>query len=171
MIQSIKINKNQSVELNGSAGWFLIYRENFGHDILPDIMPVIESGLTMAVNLLQGLNIDDNGAVDVSTGELVAQIDNGVLSDLFINLSGLEATTALQIIWAMAKNADDNIPPLRDYLNQFDVFPLDKIMPKVIRVIIDSTVSAKNARRLSKVTTLTAGLHLTRSSSLESTEG
>lgn len=170
MIKTIKINKDQSVELNGSAGWFLIYRETFGHDILPDIMPVIESGLTMAISLLQGLNIDDNGGVNASTREIVSQIDSGVLTDLFINLSGLEASTALQIIWAMAKNADDDIPPLREYLNQFDVFPFDTIIPKVVRVIIDSTVSAKNAKRLTQVRKLAAGLHLTSSSSQESTE-
>lgn len=171
MIKSIKINKDQSVELNGSAGWFFVYRESFGHDILPDIMPIIESGLTMAVNLLQGIGVGADGSVDASPRQIVESIDDSVLNDLFINLSGLESTTIMQIVWAMAKNADDDIPSLRTWLNQFDVFPLDDILPKAVRLIIDSTVSAKNARRLLKARNLTAGLRSTKSSSQESTEG
>lgn len=170
MIKAIRINNDQSVELNGSAGWFLVYREYFGHDILPDIMPILESGLTMAVNLLQGVGIKNDGTVEASTRQIVESIDDSVLSDLFINLSGLESVTVMQIIWAMAKNADDGIPNLREWLNQFDCFPLDEILPKAVRLIIDSTVSAKNAKRLLTLKKLTAGLHLSESSSQESTE-
>lgn len=170
MIKTIRINKEQSVELNGSAGWFLIYREYFGHDILPDIMPILESGLTMAVNLLQGVGIKNDGTVEASTRQIVESIDDSVLTDLFINLSGLETVTVMQIVWAMAKNADEDIPNLKAWLNQFDCFPLDEILPKTVRLIIDSTVSAKNAKRLLKVKKLTAGLRLSVSSSQESTE-
>lgn len=169
MIKSIRINKDQSVELNGSAGWFLLYREYFGHDILPDIMPIIESGLTMAVNLLQGVGIKNDGTVEASTKKIVESIDDSVMTDLFINLSGLEASTILQIIWAMAKNANDNIPALREWINQFDVFPLDQIVPKAVRLVLDSTVSAKNAKRLLTLKNLTAGLRSTKFSSQEST--
>lgn len=170
MIKSIKINANQSIELNSSMGWFLVYRETFGHDILPDIMPLLESGLTMAVNLLQGIGINKDNSVDVTTGKIISTIDDNLINDLFINLSGLELTTVLQIVWAMAKNADDGLPPLREWLNQFDVFPLDVIAPKVIRLILESTASAKNAKRLLQIKKLAAGLTLTKSSSPVSTE-
>lgn len=169
MIKTVKLNSNQSIELNGSMGWFLVYREAFGHDILPDIMPILESGLSMAVSVLQGIGVDKDGRIKGGVGDVVENIDDGVLSDLFINLSGLEASTILQVVWAMAKNADDGTPPLLAFLNQFDVFPLDVIMPKVIRLIIDSTVSSKNAKRLTALTRATAGLTLTRSSSQAST--
>lgn len=36
------------VELNSSMGWFLIYREQFGHDILPDLMPAIDAVFGLA---------------------------------------------------------------------------------------------------------------------------
>lgn len=171
MIKSIKINKDQTVELNGSTGWLLVYREYFGRDILPDIMPVIESGLSMALNLLQSVGVKDNGEVNIEAKALVEAVDDSILSDLFINMSGLETVTLLQIIWAMAKNADDDIPILQKWLNSFEVLPLDVIVPKAVRLIIDSTVSAKNAKRLSKLSQATTGLHLTKSLSQESTEG
>lgn len=171
MIKTIKINNNQSIELNGSMGWFLVYRETFGRDILPDIMPLLESGLTMAINILQSVGVDNDGNMKGGWPELVESIDDGVLADLFINMSGLEASTILQIIWALAKNANEDTPPLKAFLNEFDVFPFDVIVPKVIRLIINSTVSSKNAKRLTALTKAAAGFQLTRSSSRESTGG
>lgn len=157
MIKTIKINKDQSIELNSSMGWLLVYRENFGHDILPDVMPIIESGLSMAIELLQGstVNINKDGA-EIDANEIINNIDSGILSSFFINLSGLETTSIMQIVWAMAKNANDDIPNMIEYYNGFDNFPLDVIMPKVVRAIIDSTVSSKNAKRLLTILKLKA---------------
>lgn len=157
MIKTIRLNKDQSIELNSSMGWLLVYRETFGHDILPDVMPIIESGLSMAIELLQGstVNVNKDGA-EIDINEIISNIDSGILSSFFINLSGLETTSIMQIVWAMAKNANDDIPNMIEYYNGFDTFPLDVIMPKVVRAIIDSTVSSKNAKRLLMILKLKA---------------
>lgn len=160
MIKTIKINKEQSVTLNSAAGWFLVYREQFGHDILPDIMPMIEGVLTAGINVLK------NTGGDVS----IEGVDNEILTDFFISLSGLESVAVLQIVWAMAKNNDDNIAPPEIWFNQFDVFPFDVIMPKVIRMIIDSSVSEKNAKRLLNAIKTAAGSLSTSSQSQPLTE-
>lgn len=148
MIKAIKINKEQSVTLNGAAGWFLIYREQFGHDILPDLMPMLEGVITAGISLL---NNADGGKITVES------FDNDVLMDFFMNISGLEATTILQIIWAMAKKADDDIAPPEIWFDQFETFPLDVVAPKVFRLILDSSVSSKNVKRLMNVLKTTAG--------------
>lgn len=161
MIKTIKINKEQSVTLNSAAGWFLVYREQFGRDILPDIMPMIEGLLTAGINALKNMD---------GTHFTLDMIDNDVLTDFFINISGLESVTVMQIVWAMAKNADDDTAPPELWFNQFDVFPFDVVIPKVLRLIIDSSVSSKNAKRLLDLLKTTAGSISNSSSSLVSTE-
>ena len=52
MIREIRI-EDRTVEINSSAGWLYEYRNRFGHDILPDIMPIIESVLAAGVSVLQ----------------------------------------------------------------------------------------------------------------------
>lgn len=162
MIKTIKINREQSVTLNSAAGWFFVYREQFGRDILPDIMPMLEGILTAGINALKN--------VEGSKVTLDA-IDNDVLTDFFINISGLESITILQIIWAMAKTADSEIEPPEVWFNQFDVFPLDQLIPKVLRLVVESSVSSKNAKRLLNLLKETAGSLSNSSPSQESTEG
>lgn len=138
MIKKVAISKGQSIELSSSLGWLITYKEQFGHDILPDIMPLIESGLTASIKILQS----------GSGGDLISSIDDEILTDAFINLSGLELTTILQIVWAMAKKANPEIDSPEDYFDQFERFPVDLIIPVVVKMIVNSMVSSKNAKRL-----------------------
>lgn len=139
MIKKIQLTKGQSIELSSSLGWLMIYREQFGHDILPDIMPIIESGLTTAINVIQAGGSSDN---------VLDAIDGGILNDAFISISGLEFTTILNIVWAMAKKADPEIDGPSDYFDQFERFPLDSVIPVVVNMIVNSMVSSKNSKRL-----------------------
>lgn len=141
MIKEITISENQKTKLNASLGWVLRYRAQFGHDILPDLLPMLESGLVLV-----------GGAMDES-GELewrkLLDFDN--VSSAMISFAGAEFTTALNIIWAMAKNADESIPAPFEWANQFENFPLDKIIPEVLDALISTVVSEKNRKRLGKL--------------------
>lgn len=141
MIKEINISENEKIKLNASLGWVLRYRAQFGHDILPDMLPMLESGLVLV-----------GGAMDES-GELewrkLLDFDN--VSSAMISFAGAEFTTALNIIWAMAKNADESIPAPFDWANQFENFPLDKIIPEVLDALISTVVSEKNRKRLGKL--------------------
>lgn len=138
MIKEINISENQKIKLNASLGWVLRYRAQFGHDILPDLLPMLESGLALV-----------GGAMDES-GELEWRklLDSDTVSSAMISFAGAEFTTALNIIWAMAKNADESIPAPFDWANQFENFPLDKIVPEVLDAVISTVVSEKNRKRL-----------------------
>lgn len=138
MIKEITISENQKIKLNASIGWVLRYRAQFGHDILPDLLPMIESGLALV-----------GGAMDES-GELEWRklLEFDTVSNAMISFAGAEFTTALNIIWAMAKNADESIPAPFEWANQFENFPLDKIIPEVIDALISTVVSEKNRKRL-----------------------
>lgn len=138
MIKEINISENEKIKLNASLGWVLRYRAQFGHDILPDLLPMLESGLVLV-----------GGAMDES-GELEWRklLEFDTVSSAMISFAGAEFTTALNIIWAMAKNADESIPAPFEWANQFENFPLDKIIPEVLDALISTVVSEKNRKRL-----------------------
>lgn len=141
MIKEINISENEKIKLNASLGWVLRYRAQFGHDILPDLLPMLESGLVLV-----------GGAMDES-GELEWRklLDFDTVSSAMISFAGAEFATALNILWAMAKNADESIPAPFEWANQFENFPLDKIIPEVLDALISTVVSEKNRKRLGKL--------------------
>lgn len=134
MKKEIKIGE-QDVELNSSAGWFYDYREQFGHDIMPDLLPILEGLL----GTLAELNVD--GAEEIMlTDEIVGKIIDA--------LATAEITTVFNIAWAMAHNADDKIKSPKEWANDFENFPMDEVVPELITLALESSVSSKNAKSL-----------------------
>lgn len=145
MIRTIKFDDNHSVEMSSNIGWLLNYRSQFGKDILPDLMPVIESLVTLVASLF-------DGSAEITVDEVIAKIDRDALSDLYLSLSNLEFTTIINIAWALAKTADDSIAAPEEWVKQFDVFPLDTLVVEMFKMIAESSVSTKNWRRLQSLT-------------------
>lgn len=141
MIRKIEFDGN-AVEINSSAGWLYAYRNRFGHDILPDIMPIIESVLSAVASMLQ----ESGGEINEKT--IMQAVENDAVVDAFIKMAGMEVVTVYNIFWAMAYNADKTIKGPEDYFNEFERFPVDEIVPELFNSIIDSSVSSKNAERL-----------------------
>ena len=131
------------VELNSSAGWLYIYRTEFGRDILPDIMPMIEGLLTV---LIEFMKQSDDG--EITADALISFADDNVISDLAATLSGLETTTILNIFWAMAKNADKTIPAPFEFFSELECVALDVMLPEMFELVIKSSVSSKNSMSL-----------------------
>ena len=142
MIRQISIG-DQQVELSSSAGWLYVYRAQFGRDILPDLMPIIESVVDMATKVLGKLE-----GTTIEFTDVMTSMDEDTVSDIMINLSTLELTTMLNIVWAMAKKADKTIEPPEDFFDRFEIFPIDEVVPEIFRMILESSISTKNAERL-----------------------
>lgn len=123
------------VELNSSAGWFYDYREEFGHDIMPDLLPVLEALLGTLAELRENA-----GEELVLTDEVVGKIIDA--------LATAEITTIFNVTWAMAHNADEKIESPRKWMNNFDNFPVDEVVPQLVTLILESSVSTKNATSL-----------------------
>ena len=145
MINTIKINDSQSVELDSSMNWLFIYRKYFGKDILPDIMPLLEAVISTLVKLTGG---DNPESEEISMENVLKNIDDDVMQSLFLNLSMLETTTILQVMWAMIKNADDKVEPVEKWLKGYDNLPLDEIIPQLFGMVLKASVSSKNLQRL-----------------------
>ena len=120
--------KGQQIKINTSWSWAYLYQEYFGHDIIPDLVPIIDTLIDSITGLLNGEEVDEEG-----------------LSD---KLYAFEITTVTNVIWALAKNEDDDIPEVREWLRKFDDFPLDVIVPEALECLTGSMVSAKKAQLL-----------------------
>lgn len=128
MRSTIKIGKKKEIKINTSWNWAYIYQDYFGHDIIPDLVPLIDTFIETLTGLINGSETDEE--------------------DLGSKLYGMEITTVTNVIWALAKNADDNIPEVREWLDGFDEFPLDIILPEVLDALAGSMMSTKKAELL-----------------------
>lgn len=141
MIKTIEF-EGQKVELNTSAGWLFAYKNRFGHDIFPDLMPIIESVVGAIATMLE------NGEAEVTPDSMKKLMNDDTITDAFIKLAGMEITTVYQVLWAMAYNADKSIGGPEDFFNSFEKFPIDVIIPELFTAIVESSVSSKNLERL-----------------------
>lgn len=134
---------NHSVELNSSAGWLYIYRTNFGRDILPDIMPMLQGLLTLVVDFMK-----ETGGDTLTVDNLVEYADEEKIDNLSATFAGMETVTILNIFWSMAKNADPKVPEPQQFFSEIDCLALDVMIPEMLELIIQSSVSSKNSTSL-----------------------
>ena len=144
MIKTVKVGKKE-VRLDNNIGWTLIYRDQFGHDILPQIMPMIAGALDIVSGIIQ----EAGDKKEISIGTLAKLADGDALVNAMIHIGGFEFVDFINITWALAKNADDDIPEPEEWVREFDEFPLDTIGPEVVKLIFKGMISSKNLKRLS----------------------
>lgn len=164
MEKKIKIDSKNSLKLNNNVGWLFIYKDQFGRDIVPTLVPVLNAG----IDLVFGIYKETGGKF---TKDSIMQIDTDALTDALIQATAIEATDLINITWALAKNADEDIPEPREWVRQFDTFPVDVIAPEVFKMLFKGMVSTKNSRRLQNLfENLQPSLTSTNSSSQEAVE-
>ena len=146
MVKTVKIG-NKDVLLSNNVGWIMEYDSQFRKDIVQEIMPMLRGLTNIAGGLLEEVeDIEELHAKDVA---VVLQSES--VTDAFIMFSGLRFTEFVNIVWAMAKDADSDIPDPREWVRQFDRFEMDILAPAVFKLILEGFSSSKNARRLQKV--------------------
>lgn len=148
MEKIIKIG-DKDVRLNNNIGWAMEYRDQFGKDILPVIMPfitsMIESISTVIAEAEPGDEITATSIAEALSGrslEVVLPLYQAEFVDLVLN-----------VCWAMAKKADANIEPPKKWFDQFDNFYLDEIVPELLELVLRGVMSSKNLRRLEGIKT------------------
>lgn len=145
MEKTIQIG-NKEVRLNNNIGWTIDYRDQFGTDIIPTLLPMVAAALDLIKGLLEEVEDTNN----LGWKDILKVVDGDVLVDALVHLGGLEFRDFINITWAMAKCADDTIPEPRTWVRGFDVFPLDVIAPAVFELIYTGVISSKNLTRLKK---------------------
>ncbi|MBQ2591131.1 MAG: hypothetical protein II569_05270 [Paludibacteraceae bacterium] len=120
------------------------YRDQFGKDILPVIMPFMAS-------MIEGVTtiISDAGEL---TMENISQALEGRAMDVLLPMFQAEfVDLVVNVTWAMAKAADESTEPPKRWVRQFDSFPLDVVGPVVFDMALKGFVSSKNLKRLKTI--------------------
>ena len=143
MEKTIKIGK-KSVKLNNNVSWAIVYRDQFGRDIIPTIMPLFAS----ALDIISGIINETGKTDDIELTDLAKLADGDSLLNAVIHLGGFEFTDLICITWALAKCADEDIPEPREWIKEFETFPVDVVAPEVFSLIFKGVVSSKNLKRL-----------------------
>lgn len=150
MKKYIKINNKKAFQINTSTRWLRIYRDAFGHDILPDIIPALDAGLSVFAGMI------NDGDIDIDKVEE--------------EMYSLEFTVINNVIWALAKNANEDIEDIEEWEDKFDKWPLDEILPQVVGTLAETYLTTKKSALL-KEELIPRLYQLTKSSSPLSTEG
>ena len=167
MEKIIKIGK-QEVRLSNNVAWTMEYRDQFGKDIVPALMPVLAS-------LMEGVAaiVSETGKSEISVADIAAALE-GRTMDVLLPLYQVEFVDAVvNVTWAMAKAANDSIDPPKKWVRQFEEFPLDVVGPAVYDLVLKGFISSKNLKRLKKLGESLKNLqpsHSTTSSSQDSSE-
>ena len=143
MEKIIKIGK-QEVKLSNNVAWTMEYRDQFGKDIVPTIMPLIAS-------FMEGIStvVSNSETVDIKS---IAEALEGRSMDVLLPMFQTEFVDIIvNVTWAMAKAADESIDPPKRWVRQFDTFPLDVVAPAVYDLALKGFVSSKNLKRLKTI--------------------
>ena len=168
MIKTLNID-GRSIDISTSTRWLYIYRNQFGRDILPELMPAIDAILRTIGDLLDGSGALDE-LKDLKRGAKMSSAVTDAIIEILINIANMETVVVLNILWALAYNANENIgSPLEFYKDKEVKF--DEVVPELAVTVIESSVSSKNARSLLAMLRPENRSTSTPSPSQESTEG
>ncbi len=144
MEKVIKIGK-QEVRLNNNVAWTMEYRDQFGKDIVPALMPVIAS-------MVEGVStiITETGKTEINVSDIAESLQGRTMEILLPMFQVEFVDVIVNVTWAMAKAADEDIAPPKKWVRQFEEFPLDVVGPAVYELIIKGFISSKNLKRLKK---------------------
>lgn len=145
-MEKIIVISNKEVRLTNNISWCMEYRDQFGKDVVQDHVPMLASiGEALATV------IAENGGIEkLSVNGVFASLEGRVM-DLMIPLMQTEfMSLIINVTWAMAKACDETIPPPKQWVKQFDEFPLDEIVPTIYSLALNGFISSKNLKRLTE---------------------
>ena len=145
MEKIIKIGK-QEVRLNNNVAWTMEYRDQFGKDILPAVMPLLAS-------MIEGVStiMADAGKDELTTASIAEALEGRTMDVLLPMFQAEFVDLVVNVTWAMAKAADESIEPPKRWVRQFEEFPLDVVGPAVYDLVLKGFVSSKYLKRLKKI--------------------
>lgn len=144
MEKVIKLGK-KSVKLSNNFSWVMEYRDQFGKDVIQEHLPMLASVVEAIAGAIDGDTIP-------SISALISSLEGRTIEVIMPMMQTDFSSMAVNITWAMAKAADENIEPPKQWIKQFDVFPLDVIIPTVYELALKGMATSKNLKRLMTLT-------------------
>lgn len=131
------------VKLSNNVGWAMEYRDQFGTDIIPVLLPMAQSMLETLASIISECGTDG------ITAKSIANAVQGQTIDIMVPMTQASFTDlVIGVAWAMAKAADETIDPPRRWVKQFESFPVDVIIPELLDMVGKGFASSKNLERL-----------------------
>lgn len=129
MIATLNID-NKEVEFKASASIVYKFKNYFNKDLLKILMPLLKDMIP-----LMYAKTNEDGLPDVPQEQLFALIEK------------IELTDVLSIIWIMAKTADKTIKDPEDWYDDFEVFPVNEVMTKLMPVLFKSVLTTEESKK------------------------
>lgn len=126
----------QEVKFSTNAAFPIIYKKQFGHDILTILMPLISELLKGADELMKK-----------SKDQIIMPSDIG---ELLESVYSLEMVDALNLCWVLAKSANPEIEEPENWFAKFDEFPIIDIMQELSEILLPSLISKKKLEKITK---------------------
>lgn len=142
MLKVIEIDGKQ-VQLASNAATPLRYHMQFNRDYFADLLKIVKAVGGPAANSQQEVKTETETSSEGSEPEEKAETE---MIDLFSlsweDLDHLDFIPVYNIVWALAKSANGNIPDPLTWLEGFESFPLADVMEEAVELISHS-ISAK----------------------------
>lgn len=162
MEKTIKLSEERSITLSNNADWLYEFADQFGYDITPTLLPLantlVESLSAITEPIFEEIRLEEQkarkskGKQKIKTDEVInilKKLDKDQVKEAVFELFTFRITDFLNVVWAMAKAADENIPEPRIWIRQtLDPCPFDILIPEAVSFIVEGFVSLKNLRRL-----------------------
>lgn len=152
MIKTIDLGSGREITLTNDVSWFIEYRDQFGQDIVPTLMPLL-LGVTQGISAV----VEEAGGLDNMNEETFFRvIGTDAFVDIALKLSAFEMVDILYITWAMAKAYDQNIKEPKTWIRSLggenhEEIPLaDVVIPAVADLVLKGVLSSKNSKRLTE---------------------
>ena len=134
MIKTVKINEEKELTLSNNLAWATIYKDQFGHDIIPDIMPILSAVVRLFTEAGQYKDVK----------AFLKKVGFETLQETLIELCAFQFTDFINLVWAFSKANDEKTEAPDKWVRQFDEFPLDIIAPAVFELLVKGLMSSKN---------------------------
>lgn len=130
MITKTSISE-RSVGLSANASFLLIYLQEFGEDIFPDLLDLMSSSMAAVVAAVayQG---EPSEATAIALADAIGRVDT---------------EKCQRLIWSLAKNADESLPHFDDWVAEYTGMNVISTMVDVVRFLhptLTATVKAKS---------------------------
>ena len=135
---------DKEVKLSNNVAWTMEYRDQFNKDVMEAMMPIITTLIETVTTIINESGSDG----EISTKD-ISEALQGRAFEITLPLMQLGLNdSVVNVVWAMAKAADETIAPPKQWVRQFETFPLDEIVPEVGQMILSGFASSKNLERL-----------------------
>lgn len=151
--------EERALVLDNTFTWMVYYKEAFGRDIVPDLAPILNSVIKAFFAVFSAVDIDKVVKIAISKqkdkkkdkteadrtsaimNEIVQKVDPDDITEVIIEATAIESVTFLQIMWALAKCADDSIDEFFEWTKTTSGMTPDFLVSEVFDLVLKGWIT------------------------------